>query len=541
VTGKANSIWTIAVLVVLGIGFFILRLNLNFEAGDSDFRLTYDIKFHTRQPDGRGSLPNARLLAAYPETTRFCQVSEPQKDHPGMAEAPTRVHTATSRKDIVLHSTKAGELSCKLSFRIHLDRNGDWHGPPELPLKPEERTAYLANAKGMTATSTTAREIVNRLRDDHPHPQELVDRIFQESIRTIEPSGDTLLQDTGDEALLHQRGSPLGRAMAFATLCRAAKFPARLVTGFEIKKPENKKQETVQPRRWVEVYVADPQKPTVERWIPYDPENGFLHALDYNIVPARRDGIDLIRVTNATDLQTDYSIESIPPLTRTPLAILDLRHLPGKLKEPIKVVLILPIGALFTALFRTIIGIRTFGTFSPTLLALAFVYNDWRSGLCIFFVVLATGFISRTLLDRLKLLLVPRLGIILTMVVMLMVLGISVMNYYDWAPDGRTVLLPMVILTNLVERFYVTTEEDSIFEAVRLLLASVLLALAIYLLLCSPGLGNILFDYPEMHFFTVAALILIGRYTGYRLMELIRFRDLVPPDVSNPPGTGDKV
>ena len=70
-------------------------------------------------------------------------------------------------------------------------------------------------------------------------------------------------------------------------------------------------------------------------------------------------------------------------------------------------VLILPLGALFTAFVRTIIGIRTFGTFSPTLLALAFVYNDFRSGLCIFAVVLATGFISRGVLDRLKLLLGP--------------------------------------------------------------------------------------------------------------------------------------
>ena len=272
--------------------------------------------------------------------------------------------------------------------------------------------------------------------------------------------------------------------------------------------------------------------------------------MDYDIVPVRRDGVDLIRVTNSTDLHPEYSIESIPPATRSPLRILNLRHLPGKLQEPIKVVLILPIGALFTALVRTIIGIRTFGTFSPTLLALAFVYNDWKSGLCIFFVVIATGFVSRSLLDRLKLLLIPRLGIILTMVVMLMVLGISVMNHYKWVPggttDGTTVLLPMVILTNLVERFFVTSEEDSIFQAVRLLVSTILMALAIYLLLSSPGLGNLLFDYPELHFFTVAAMILIGRYTGYRLTELMRFRNLAQPgasppqdSASGPPKSGD--
>ena len=35
--------------------------------------------------------------------------------------------------------------------------------------------------------------------------------------------------------------------------------------------------------------------------------------------------------------------------------------------------------------------------------------------------------------------------------------------------------------------------------------------------------------YPEVHFFTIAAFILLGRYAGYRLTELWRFRDLVEP------------
>ena len=528
-TGKSNSVWTIIVLLVLGIGFPFLRHNLHFEAGDSDYRLTYAADFHARRAD-------ARLLAAFPETTPFCRVLEPEIKAPEMELVRTRVHTAVARKDIVLRAAKTDQIECSISFRLQLDRNGDLRQSiSEATLTPKDRTTYLANAKGMTATSTTAQEMVNRLRDNHPGTQELVDRIFQEIVRSIEPTGE-MGQDRGDDALLHQHGSPLGRAQAFATLCRAAKIPARLVTGFEIKTAEKSgKNEPIRPRTWVEVFIANAKNPAVGRWLPYDPENGSLHELDYNFLPVRRDGVELIRVTNSTDLHYSYSIENIPPATQTALGILDLRHLPGKLHEPIKVVLILPIGALFTAFVRTIIGIRTFGTFSPTLLALAFVYNDWRSGLCIFFVVIATGFVSRSFLDQLKLLLVPRLGIILTMVVMLMVLSISVMNYFNWAPAGQTVLLPMVILTNLVERFYVTSEEDSILQAVRLLITSVLMALAIYLLLCWPALGNLLFRYPELHFFTVVALILMGRYTGYRLTELVRFRDLINPR-ENPPG-----
>ena len=183
-------------------------------------------------------MPDARLLAAFPETTRFCRVYEQEIDAPDMDLLRSRVHTAAVRKDIVLRATKAGELKCAISFRIHLDRKGDLRqAAPDVPLTPKERTAYLANAKGMTANSTTAREMVNRLHDDHPGTQELVDRIFQECREWIEPVGDVGL-DSGDEALVQRKGSQLGLARAFATLCRAAKVPARLVTGFEIKKAD---------------------------------------------------------------------------------------------------------------------------------------------------------------------------------------------------------------------------------------------------------------------------------------------------------------
>ena len=39
--------------------------------------------------------------------------------------------------------------------------------------------------------------------------------------------------------------------------------------------------------------------------------------------------------------------------------------------------------------------------------------------------------------------------------------------------------------------------------------------------------GALVLTYPEIHFFTIAAFIFLGRYAGYRLTELWRFSDLV--------------
>ncbi len=128
---------------------------------------------------------------------------------------------------------------------------------------------------------------------------------------------------------------------------------------------------------------------------------------------------------------------------RSPWDILDLTRLPVQMHDVLEVILLLPLGGLVTALVRTIIGLRTFGTFSPTLLALAFVFShDWQTGLVLLLAVIVLGFSSRAFLERLKLLLVPRLGIILTLVVLCMVFSISVLDYFGRAPARRPCCCP---------------------------------------------------------------------------------------------------
>ena len=181
---------------------------------------------------------------------------------------------------------------------------------------------------------------------------------------------------------------------------------------------------------------------------------------------------------------------------------------------------------------------RTFGTFTPTLLALAFFFNhDWQAGLVVVVAILILALTSRRLLDSLKLLLVPRLGIILTLVVLLMVFSVSVLHHLSRTPTGEVVLLPMVILTMLVERFFITSEEDNVRFALQLLATTAILALIVYWLLHWETVGNGLLEFPELHCFTIVALILIGRYTGYRWSELFRFRDLAGPGQEEPPAT----
>jgi hypothetical protein len=193
------------------------------------------------------------------------------------------------------------------------------------------------------------------------------------------------------------------------------------------------------------------------------------------------------------------------------------------------ILLLLPFAALITAFMRNVIGLGTFGTFAPSLLAMSFIYADWETGLAILLVVVTAGLLGRVWLERLRLLMVPRLSIILTVVILCVVFCVSLFDFLGVTPGAQAVLLPMVILTILIERFYVTVEEDGLMYALQLAVGTVVVAALCYLVLGWDAVGAWVLTYPEVHFFTIAVFILLGRYAGYRFTELWRFRDLVEP------------
>ena len=57
------------------------------------------------------------------------------------------------------------------------------------------------------------------------------------------------------------------------------------------------------------------------------------------------------------------------------------------------------------------------------------------------------------------------------------------------------------------------------------LAGTLLVGFCCYLVLCWEAVAHLIVAYPEAHCFTIALLVLIGRYTGYQLLEPWRFRD----------------
>jgi len=516
---KRSTLWVVVALVVLGTALVALRLYLRGDVrlsrGDQIWRIDYNVNFHAVRP-------GARLRVAFPVDTACSRLFRQEFFYSGLRTERPRSPQAEIR-EVNLAAERAGAFHLAAQFDVQISPSAPPRAAVPRELTPQAMADALRSTKDIQADSKTVLDLVRQLRGEVAQESDLVARLFKYCADEIAPGGEEAPEDAA--AVIEQKtAGPEGRARALVALCRAVRVPARLVAGFEVKGGVN-----VRPRLWAEVYEGG-------SWTPYDPDGGFARLLPPNFLPVQRDVDAIVRGDQVRDLRTTFSIIAIPPPPNVfppgrhhAAEILDLTRLPLEMHRALAIVLLMPLGALVTSLFRTIVGIRTFGTFTPTLLALSFVYADWRTGLVVFCVVMLLGLTSRRLLDRLKLLMVPRLSIILTLVVLCIIFGVSVLDYYHLTPSVQAVLLPMVILTMTIERFYVTTEEDSFRFALQLMAGTVAVGFCCYLVLRWEDVGRVLLAHPEVHLFTVAALVLLGRYTGYRLTELWRFRDLAGP------------
>jgi hypothetical protein len=170
------------------------------------------------------------------------------------------------------------------------------------------------------------------------------------------------------------------------------------------------------------------------------------------------------------------------------------------------------------------IGFPTFGIFMPMLMALAFRSTGLAYGLGIFGGVLLVGYAVRLGLDKLRLLLVPRMSVILTLVIACFTFIALVGNKFGMREFMAVGLLPFVILTMVIERFFVLVEEAGIREGVRTAAGSAAVSIIAYGIISWEPLQLTFFVYPELLAAVAAVQILLGRYTGYRLSELFRFR-----------------
>lgn len=273
-----------------------------------------------------------------------------------------------------------------------------------------------------------------------------------------------------------------------------------------------------------------------KEWVYINPDNGAA-GLPKNFLVWQYGDQPVFQIQGGKKANFNLSVSETPInalnlakarglQTESELLRFSLLQLPISAQETYKILLTVPIGAFIILILRNFIGMSTFGTFMPVLIALAFRETHVIWGITIFTVIVSFGLLARFYLDQLHLLLVPRLSAILTFVIIMMML-ISIVSQNLGLDSGLSVaLFPMVILTMTIERMCITWDERGAYEAIKSGIGSLIAAVICFGAMNYPPLQYLVFAFPELLLILLALILWFGQYRGYRLFELFRFNAL---------------
>lgn len=401
---------------------------------------------------------------------------------------------------------------------------------------PEALAADLAATEAIQVSDPLISELSRKMRD----PAGGVERTLARIYAYVSGLGNRPFKGTTDAVTAAKLGeaSCNGKSRLFAALARSAGIPARLVGGV-ILEPGTKRTS----HQWVEAWVAG-------HWVPFDALNRHWASLPDTYLALYRG--DEALFVHSPNIGFDYRFSITRRIvTNEQLA----RFLQGhafnlyrvlnsfrrvNISLPVlQFLLMIPFGVLVVVVARNVIGLSTFGTFLPALMAVAVRETGLLAGTVGFLLILGVAGLARIPLKKLGVLHTPKLAILMVVAILTM-LGLTVLadvaRIDALSSVGAVSLFPIAILTITAERISLSLEEDG-WKKTALTMAWTLLVMAgSFSLMNAVAVQALVLAFPELFLGVIALNLWIGNWTGLRVVEMLRFRSLYAAGPRGPVG-----
>lgn len=480
--------------------------------------VTYDLRL-----DGHGD--DVRVRTYLPASDARQTVSEERNDSPGLhltteAEALNRVATWAGAD--VGNDAHARYTFSVITQKLRFDLDPGIEVPASYPASV---SGWLRPEKDIQVDDPQIQQTLSAIGAEKGAVKERLRHIFdftsKLAYRPFKGTTDALT------ALRLGEASCNGRSRLFVALARAAGIPARLVGGL-ILEPGQKRTS----HQWVEAYVAG-------HWVPFCPTNGYFAELPERYLTLYYGDQALFRHTSDINFAYRFDMASslVPsPKARASFKVFNVWALFERLGLPfllLRTLLMLPIGALVVVLFRNVVGMPTFGTFLPALIAAAAGETGAVWGVIAVVLVVLSVAAVRMVVHRFELLHSPTLAILLAAVTLTMLVVSLLAESFGLMRLAHVTLFPIAVLAITAERFYLSLTEHGPTKAGKELGGTLLVMLACFALMNSLALQVLVIGFPEVLLLVVAANIYLGRWVGVRLSEYRRFRGLLMPKVAS--------
>ena len=485
--------------------------------GDSVWQLTMSVKLDAKED-------HPTIYMAVPLDSAKNRVISQSFTHAGFNIKRLTQRKNVDAREIIAVARETGKLTLTGEYKIHLSEIKRWQKWLEgkQVLTPEERMRFLKLPDDLQLDDALLDRRLKSLMANVQEQELLIDEIFSYVNQKI-LSDERTAYVSVEKTLSQMRADSLGKANVMVALCRSSNIPARIITGVVVQEMLG-----LAEHYWVEVFTND-------RWQPFDPSAGYAGELPATYLKLSENNINLAYQKDGLPLDVVIDIEQIPAPAglmgtgeKQFRNIFDLARLPITTQFLLSSLLLLPLGALITTVFRNLIGVQTYGTFKSSLLALAVIYADWLTVSVVVGLVTIIGIGGRSILPE-HMTRVPRLSIVLTIVAIAMVLSVSLMDYYNLNPNASVVLLPIIVMTSLVDRVYAIADEKGLAVAIYRLFWTCLVTIVCYMVFIVEALRQLVISHTEVHFFTLAAILMCNAYKGKMLVAYPAFHWMREP------------
>lgn len=442
------------------------------------------------EPDGYLVLDEDHIVGAY--TLAVDEVDD------GTRTAQWVVRRATGAQTLYYRIELVPELSARavMSPEPRFPEKPDYEGPEASAIK-----SVLTKAKqGSIDSETLTRALLQHL--------------------------DRARTDENVELLRKNATDPSEWVRYLQYMLQGVRIPTRVAHYLTLK--DGAQNGTLAP--WLEIWNG-------EQWLSFNPANGEPGRPNNGLLWRHGDS-PLLKVEGGSNPAVEFSVtkrsrglvaiaEERARRESSHLMDLSLFDLPVQTQNVYRLLMVLPLGALVVVLMRVIIGLPTFGVFMPVLIALAFRETNILVGIALFSLIVAIALSVRFYFERLYLLLVPRVTAVLIVVLMTMIAISLVANKMNIQAGLSISLFPLVIISMVVERMSVVWDETGPWNAIKQASGSLIVAALCFWVMQNPVVRHWAFVFPETVLLILAFVLLLGRYSGYRLSEIWRFRHLI--------------
>ncbi len=191
----------------------------------------------------------------------------------------------------------------------------------------------------------------------------------------------------------------------------------------------------------------------------------------------------------------------------------------------ILMIFFLPLVGATADIFHYLIGLKGYGIFVPAMGMLAFWVTGIVGGLILFLLILLLTLFARKLLYKIKLHYWPRRSLTLWVVSLGTFFLIALGPRFSLLHLRQVSIFPLLLLILLAEEHTRIQRRRSRRVAITRTTVTIVLASLATLLISWPSFQKIILLHPELSLLAVLAIsLVVGRYTGFRLLEYHRFQ-----------------